>query len=62
MREMMEGDCRIVLIQIDELEVVEPVDQQLVFNSRTKKHPVLGLQPHRMTAVQLFGAEFVGNQ
>jgi len=54
MRKMMEGDCRIVLIQIDELEVVEPVDQQLVFNSRTKKHPVLGLQPHRMTAVQLF--------
>jgi len=49
----MEGAGRIVLIQIDELEVVEAVNQTLVGHPPTQEHPVLGLKAHRVTTMQL---------
>jgi hypothetical protein len=48
----MEGAGRIVLIQIDELEVVEAVNQTLVGHPPTQEHAILGLKAHRVTTMQ----------
>ena len=62
MSQCVERHRSVVLIDVDGFLQIEAVDQQLIDHLRSEEHPVLGLQPHRMTAVQFIGAEFVGDQ